>query len=89
MGGILILAAIVVSTLLWAELLNKYILIVLFSTVWLGVTGFIDDYLKQVKKRRKGLSVAAKLASQIVLGLILGTIFSWTSTVACVWISLS
>jgi len=74
MGGILILAAIVVSTLLWAEILNKYILIALFSTVWLGATGFIDDYLKQVKKKPKGLSAAAKLASQIVLGLILGTI---------------
>lgn len=74
MGGILILAAIVVSTLLWAELLNKYVLIALFSTVWLGVTGFIDDYLKQVKKKPKGLSAAAKLTSQIVLGLILGTI---------------
>ncbi len=75
MGGVLILAAIVVSTLLWAELLNKYIWIVLFSTVWLGVTGFIDDYLKQIKKKPKGLSAAAKLTSQIVLGLILGTVF--------------
>lgn len=74
MGGILILAAIFSSTLLWADLSNKFIIIVLFALLWLGVTGFIDDYLKQVKKRSKGLSASAKFASQIVLGLILGTI---------------
>jgi len=74
MGGILILAAIILSTLLWAEIFNKYILIVLFSTLWLGITGFIDDYLKQVKKRSKGLDAKAKFASQIILGLILGII---------------
>ncbi|MDI6758842.1 MAG: phospho-N-acetylmuramoyl-pentapeptide-transferase [Candidatus Omnitrophota bacterium] len=75
MGGILILAAIVISTLLWADIFNKYVLIALFSTIWLGITGFVDDYLKQVKKMAKGLTPAAKLTSQIVLGLILGTIF--------------
>lgn len=73
MGGILILAAIVISTLLWADLSNRYILLVLFVTVWLGVTGFIDDYLKQVKKRSKGLTATAKFTSQILLGLALGT----------------
>lgn len=85
MGGILILAALITSTLLWADIFNKYIMIVLFSTVWLGVTGFIDDFLKQRKpavvnnggsgkKKSKGLSAAAKLSSQAVLGLILGII---------------
>lgn len=75
MGGVMILAAVVGSTLLWADLSNKYIWVVLFSTVWLGVTGFTDDYLKQVKKKAKGLSAKAKLTSQIILGLILGVIF--------------
>jgi len=74
MGGILILGAIIVSTLLWADISNKYILIALFSTVWMGITGFIDDYLKQARKRSKGLTATAKLTSQIVLGLVLGTI---------------
>jgi len=74
MGGVLILAAIVISTLLWADLCNKYILIALFVTLWLGVTGFIDDYLKQVKKKSKGLSATAKLTSQIFLGVLLGTL---------------
>jgi phospho-N-acetylmuramoyl-pentapeptide-transferase len=93
MGGILILLAILSSTLLWADIFNRYIIIVLFSTSWLGITGFIDDYLKQVnpvrniaqegnsievskgaKKKSKGLTATAKLTSQIVLGLLLGTV---------------
>lgn len=73
MGGILILVAVLSSTLLWADIFNKYIIICLFSTAWLGITGFMDDYLKQAKKQSKGLSATAKLASQAVLGLILGT----------------
>ena len=75
MGGILILIAVVFSTLLWADMSNKYIWVVLFSTIWLGTTGFIDDYLKQIKQRAKGLSAKTKFTSQIVLGLILGVIF--------------
>lgn len=75
MGGLLILAAVVSSTLLWADITNKYIWVVLFSTIWLGITGFADDYLKQVKKKAKGLSVKAKIISQVVLGLVLAIIF--------------
>jgi phospho-N-acetylmuramoyl-pentapeptide-transferase len=75
MGGLMILAAVICSTLLWADVSNKYIWVVLFSTIWLGITGFADDYLKQIKKQSKGLSAKAKLASQIVLGLLLGVIF--------------
>jgi len=52
MGGILILSAIIFSTLLWADIFNRYIIIALFSTVWLGITGFIDDYLKQINPVR-------------------------------------
>ena len=74
MGGLLIITAIVSSTLLWADITNRNILIVLLSTLWLGATGFADDYLKQVKKRSKGLSATAKLTSQILLGLIIGVI---------------
>jgi phospho-N-acetylmuramoyl-pentapeptide-transferase len=75
MGGIIILAAVVSSVLLWADMTNKYIWVALFSTVWLGVTGFIDDYLKQVKKNAKGLAAKTKFTSQVVLGLILGIVF--------------
>ncbi|OQB10866.1 MAG: Phospho-N-acetylmuramoyl-pentapeptide-transferase [Candidatus Omnitrophica bacterium ADurb.Bin205] len=75
MGGILILVAIVFSTLIWADIFNKYIWVVLFSTIWLGITGFIDDYLKQTKKNAKGLTAKTKLISQALLGLILGIVF--------------
>jgi len=60
--------------LLWAEVLNKYVLIAMASTLWLGITGFMDDYLKQTRKKPKGLTATTKLTSQIVLGLILGLI---------------
>ena len=74
MGGIIILLAILSSTLLWADILNKYIILASLGTIWLGITGFIDDYLKQTKKYPKGLTAKAKFTSQIILGLILGTI---------------
>jgi len=86
MGGILILGAVVISTLLWSDITSRCIWIVLFSTIWLGLTGFMDDYFKQIKpvkspappgaaaNRIGGLSPGVKLASQITLGLILGII---------------
>ncbi|MFA5114510.1 MAG: phospho-N-acetylmuramoyl-pentapeptide-transferase [Candidatus Omnitrophota bacterium] len=72
MGGVLILLAILSSTILWADILNPQILLALFTTVWLGITGFIDDYLKHIGKCSKGLTASTKFSSQIVLGLILG-----------------
>jgi phospho-N-acetylmuramoyl-pentapeptide-transferase len=74
MGGILILIAMISSVLLWADLTDKLIIRALFVTIWLGLTGFIDDYLKQYKKRSKGLSATAKFTGQIIIGLILGTV---------------
>jgi phospho-N-acetylmuramoyl-pentapeptide-transferase len=74
MGGIFILLAITIATLLWAEITNKFILIALFGTLWLGVTGFMDDYLKVVKGCSKGLTAKAKFTSQIALGIIIGVI---------------
>ncbi len=74
MGGILILLAIVVSTLLWAELSNRDIQLVLLCTLWLGLTGFLDDYLKHIRKCSRGLTAAAKFTSQISLGILLGVI---------------
>ena len=74
MGGLLILLAILSSTILWADIFNRYIIIVLFSTIWLGITGFLDDYIKQIRKRPKGLTATAKFISQITLGIILGIV---------------
>lgn len=74
MGGILVLLAVFISCFLWADIYNKYVLLALFSTLWLGLTGFIDDYIKHVKKGSKGLTAKTKLISQLALGLILGSI---------------
>ncbi len=72
MGGLLILTSILVPTLLWADLTNGYVLLVMAVTVWTGLIGFMDDYLKVVKKRSKGLVGRYKLVGQITLGLGLG-----------------
>lgn len=72
MGGIIILGAAILPTLLWANLTNTYILIILVATLWMGVMGFIDDYLKNIKKMRKGLIARYKFTGQILLGLLIG-----------------
>ncbi len=69
MGGLLIILAITLSTVLWADIANRYILLVLASFLWLGLVGFTDDYLKVVHKRNLGLKPAMKLLSQVLLGL--------------------
>jgi len=74
MGGVLVLAAIVIPTLLWADLTNRYVQLALMGTVWMGSIGFVDDYLKVVKKRPKGMIGRFKLAGQISYGLILGAV---------------
>jgi len=78
MGGVLILIALFSSVLLWADLTNKYIIIASLVTLWLGVTGFVDDYLKQVKKKSKGLTATSKIISQILLGAILGLVLFYS-----------
>jgi phospho-N-acetylmuramoyl-pentapeptide-transferase len=72
MGGVLILFSLVTSTLLWADLTNFYILIVLMMTIGFGLIGFADDYLMQIKKRSKGLSAKGKLILQTTLGIACG-----------------
>ena len=72
MGGLIILAAIVVPTLLFAKLHNVYIILILVATVWLGLIGFLDDYIKVFKKDKKGLPGKLKIMGQVGLGLIVG-----------------
>ena len=67
MGGVMILAAIIIPTLLWADLKNQYIWITLFITVGYGVIGFVDDYKKVVEKNPKGLSPRQKMFWQVLL----------------------
>jgi phospho-N-acetylmuramoyl-pentapeptide-transferase len=72
MGGLLILSSIVGSTLLWSDLTNTFVWIMLFVVIGYGLVGFADDYLMQVKKRSKGLSVRRKFTLQFGLALIIG-----------------
>ena len=72
MGGLIILAAILTPSLLFAKLNNIYIILVLIATVWLGMIGFLDDYIKVFKKDKKGLPGRVKVLGQIGLGLIVG-----------------
>jgi len=72
MGGIMIIAGMVIPTLLFANLKNIYILMMLLSAVWLGLIGFIDDYIKVFKKNKEGLQGRFKIIGQIGLGIIIG-----------------
>jgi len=73
MGGIIIVSAIVISTLLWADLTNRFVLLSLFSVIYLAVLGFLDDYIK-LRKGSKGLMVTTKLLGQIAIGAFIGTL---------------
>ena len=72
MGGIMIIAGIIIPTLLFAKLQNVYIILLLISTVWLGAIGFLDDYIKVFRKNKEGLRGKFKVMGQIGLGLIVG-----------------
>ncbi len=74
MGGLIILLGILVPTLLFAKLDNIYVILMLITTVWMGVIGFVDDYIKVFKKDKEGLAGKFKILGQVVLALIVG----WT-----------
>lgn len=73
MGGVLIIVSIALATVLWADILNIYVLMALGAFLFLGLVGFADDYIKVVKKRNLGLSASAKFLSQVFLALIIAT----------------
>ncbi len=72
MGGLIILAAILIPTLLFARLMNVYVIIMIMTTVWLGLIGYIDDYIKVFKKDKEGLAGRFKILGQVGLGIIVG-----------------
>lgn len=72
MGGLIILAAILIPTLLFAKLDNVYIVLMIITTVWMGTIGFIDDYIKVFRKNKEGLAGRFKIVGQVGLGLIVG-----------------
>ncbi len=72
MGGLIILGSILIPTLLFAKLDNIYVILMIVTTVWLGMIGFLDDYIKVFKKDKEGLAGRFKVLGQITLGLIIG-----------------
>lgn len=78
MGGVIILAAIILPVLLFGDLTNVYTQLMLLSTVWLGIIGFADDYIKVFKGKKAGLSGKLKIIGQVGLGIIIGTVM-WVS----------
>lgn len=78
MGGIIIVLSIIVPTLLFARLDNVYVLLMLVSTIWMGVIGAIDDYIKVFKKNKEGMKATTKLIGQLLLGLIIAVVIDYT-----------
>jgi phospho-N-acetylmuramoyl-pentapeptide-transferase len=81
MGGLIILASILIPTLLFAKLDNIYILLMIFTTVWLGLVGFLDDYIKVFRKNKKGLNGKYKILAQVVLGIVVGATMYFSDSV--------
>ena len=81
MGGILILLAILIPTLLFARLDNIYILLMIVSTIWCGAIGFLDDYIKVFRHKKEGLKGKFKIVGQIGLGIIVGTVMCFSEDI--------
>jgi len=81
MGGLIILASILIPALLFAKLDNIYIVMMLFTTVWLGGIGFLDDYIKVFKRNKEGLKGKYKIVGQVILGLIIGSVMFFNSEI--------
>tara|TARA_B110000008_G_scaffold263200_1_gene286351 strand:+ start:504 stop:1730 length:1227 start_codon:yes stop_codon:yes gene_type:complete len=77
MGGLIILSAIIIPVLLFADLSNIYIKLLLLTTIWMGAIGFADDYIKVFKKNKKGLRSYFKIIGQITLGIIVGCVLAF------------
>ncbi len=72
MGGLIIIAAILIPTILMAKLDNVYVILLIATTVWLGFIGFLDDYIKVFKKNKEGLAGRFKIVGQVTIGLVVG-----------------
>lgn len=81
MGGLIILSAILIPTLLFAKLDNIYVITMLISTVWLGLIGFLDDYIKVFKKNKAGLAGKFKVIGQVGVGIIVGAMLYFSDDV--------
>jgi phospho-N-acetylmuramoyl-pentapeptide-transferase len=81
MGGIIIIIALIIPTLLFARLDNMYVIIMIIATLWMGVIGGIDDYIKVFKKDKEGMKATTKLIGQLMLGIIIAIAVDYTHSV--------
>lgn len=81
MGGLIILSSILIPVLLFGDLQNVYVILILITTVWLGFVGFLDDYIKVFKKNKAGLRGKFKIGGQVVLGIVVGFTMYFNSDV--------
>ena len=81
MGGLIILGAILIPTILFAKLHNIYVITMIVATIWLGVIGFLDDYIKVFRKNKEGLAGKSKIVGQIGVGLIVGCMLYFSKDV--------
>ena len=81
MGGLIILGAILIPTILFAKLHNIYVITMIVATIWLGVIGFLDDYIKVFRKNKEGLAGKSKVVGQIGVGLIVGCMLYFSKDV--------
>mgnify|MGYP000326546622 FL=1 len=81
MGGLIIISAILIPTLLFTKLDNIYVIIMIISTLWMGIIGFIDDYIKVYRKDKKGLAARFKILGQVGLGIIVGLMMLFNSDI--------
>ena len=74
MGGVIIILSVIIPVLLWADVKSTYVILITVGTLWLGAVGFLDDYLKVIKKLPNGLIARYKLLGQVVIGLVVGAV---------------
>lgn len=82
MGGIIIIASILIPVLLFTKINNIYIVLMIFTTIWMGIIGFIDDYIKVFRKNKKGLRGIFKVIGQITLGIVVGVVMYFHPNIA-------
>lgn len=82
MGGIIIIGSILIPVLLFTKLNNIYIILMIFTTIWMGIIGFIDDYIKVFRKNKKGLRGIFKVIGQVSLGIVVGAVMYFHPNIA-------
>jgi len=84
MGGVIIILSVIIPVLLWADVKSTYVILITVGTLWLGAVGFLDDYLKVIKKYPNGLIARYKLLGQVLIGLLVGSVIYFSPEFASI-----